>query len=271
MRRALIAAVGLAGIIGGLLTATPAAAAPSYAVSLAPVAAKADVGQRIRITGAVRGTGSAGKAVVLQRRVGTGGWQNIATTRTTKRSAFAFSHVIGTAGVQAFRVYAPRSRTVRAGISPARQLTGWRWLNLAEQPWRASNSGNAWVETGTFSLGADPGRTFPKSVSLGPESGATARFQVEFQPECTRLVTRMGWGRRSTSGTTATGAVSVNGVDAVNTTVSETTSIPVDVNPAGRIEFRASDASGSFPYVILVTPRVYCSVNSLVPFLEMAT
>lgn len=253
---------------GVVLAALPAEAARArYVVSVGVLPATADVGQPVTLTGKVRGAGSARKLVGLQRSIAGGPWTTVATTRTSRRSTYRFAVPIDTAGAQSFRVRAPRSAKRSVGYSAARSLTGWRWLNLARQPWRADNDGSAWVETGVFSLGASPGQPAADSVSLGPAPGGVARFTVPPNTACTRFRATLGWGRRSTPSTTLN--ASVSGLDIpVSQTVSASTLVPIDAAWTGKLVLQADSASANYPYVVFLTPRVHCSVNSLDGFAE---
>lgn len=185
---------------GLLISLAPSAAeaAPRYRVTAFLTTAKADVGERVVIKGRVIGPKSAGKRLIIERQLGTGAWVRAGSVRTTQTSRYRALFAVPAAGPQAYRVVAPRSKTRARGVSVARALTGWRWLDLTMQ---TRNT------TGTVTNGGAviAGVSYPKALLLG--GGAvyysvapgctTLRFDTgAVGPETGRYVSAFSWSER---------------------------------------------------------------------------
>lgn len=130
MRLRSLSLAAAAALVACLVPAGAAQAAPAtYRVSISLSASKADVGQAVRVSGAVSGPRAARKQLLVQQRIGSGAWRTVKKVRTTSRARYATSVTVTTAGAQSVRVVAPRSSLRRTGTSAVRGLTGWRWVD----------------------------------------------------------------------------------------------------------------------------------------------
>lgn len=249
------------GLVVALMPTAAEAAKPRYVVSTAVSAARADVGTPVRITGTVAGAKAARKKVYLQRRIGSGRWVTVGSTRTSRSRGYAFRHVVGTAGAQSFRVYAPRSSKRTAGVSAARTLTGWRWLYLTQQPTTIQSFGNTssnWVTTGTFP--GPGGRAVPASY----------RMQINPKNSVGITASQLGCDRfRATISTLPSvhpmRFTSFAADPAQDVTLNGGTNHVLDVGLDRRYPVIDLTFAAPIGYtdVTLGSPRLHCSVNSL--------
>lgn len=245
---ALTAAVGL---VIALVPTTAAQAAAPYRVTATISSAKADVGQRVVITGRVSGPLSARKKLLVQRKIGAGAWTTVRTVRTTKKSRYAAVVSVPTAGAQSLRVIAPRSKKRALGVSAVRNLVGWRWLDLTTQPRASSNT----VTTGPVSLA---GRTYPRAFRF---SNSGAQFTVG--AGCTTVTAGLG----RLSGATGDEAGMARWEDNTTPPVAEA-NVRLQQNAAPMtvtISVRGDSmvAIGGDQGTVAVAPRMYCPLNTL--------
>lgn len=183
MRLHTLAMTAAAGLVIALVPSTAAEAAGKrpYAVSISVSAGQADVGQRLRLTGKVTGKKSAKKTLLVQHKVGNGGWRTVTRTRTTKKSRYSTAITVSTAGVQYLRVVAPKSSKRKLGVSRIRAFTGWRWLDLTTQRHTAPAGPAA------FGPATVAGTTHPKAMTFRENGNIYA-----IDRKCTVLSARVG-------------------------------------------------------------------------------
>ncbi|WP_134741094.1 hypothetical protein [Nocardioides sp. 503] len=142
MRTKMVAALAVVvtlGLAGGGFTPAVSAEAPArkakpYVVTLKALPAQADAGQRLTLAGKVSGPENARKPVLVQRRYAGGAWVVAARATTTKRGTFSVKVPVVKGGTTSFRVLKPRSAKRAQGVSPARSLTVYQWLDVVDQP-----------------------------------------------------------------------------------------------------------------------------------------
>ena len=181
MRLRTLAVATAVGLVASLAptVAAEAAAKPIYKVSISTSAAKADVGQTVKVSGKVTGPRAARKSLAVQLKVGKGAWRTVKKVRTTTSRRYSASIKVSTAGKQYLRVVAPKTKKVRQGVSRTRGLVGWRWLDLTS---RAKSAGDS-VAVAPASVA---GTTYAKAISVSgrritfPVNGACDTFTAGF-------------------------------------------------------------------------------------------
>lgn len=160
MRLRILAVAAATALVATVAPASAAHAAKApYKVTIKISASSADVGQKVTVSGKVRGPKSAKKVILVQRKVGAGAWKTVQKTRTTKKSRYSTKVTVANTGTQQYRVVAPKSKVRKAGKSPARNLTGWRWIDLTKQ----SRLDLGEVSTGAVTLA---GTTYAKALTF---------------------------------------------------------------------------------------------------------
>lgn len=257
MHRSTIALAALVGLVAAVLVVTPAQAA-TYGVTLTVGATRADVGTKVVLSGAVSGSKAAKKTVLVQRRVGTGAWKTIAKPRTSSSKRYSYSHQVSVVGPQQFRVVAPKKGSTQVGTSPRRGFTGFTWLWLAQQPHFAGPTRTFWDATLTVG-----GVARPHSI-LSLEDGHVADWQLGGR--CDRA------DIRAAVDDAATGYASYSFLTDIPSQVASSATAqdnlrPVDVQLNKDASTLVVDSGGN-EALIIVSPRVHCSVSRLPGYVD---
>ena len=251
--------VALTVSVAPTMAAEAAPKKPTFKVSVSIRTSTADVGTSIRVSGKVSGPRAAKKRLVVQRKVGAGRWTTVRKVTTTSKRRYSTSVRISTAGAQQFRVVAPASKKARQGVSRARSLTGWRWLDVST----AGAVEN--LVRGTATL---DGRRH--SAWITPDSNQGMMFATT-AGRCDMLT--VGLGVQSTDPTDASQlmvmqATTWAGDDVVAGTMQYATvrtglvQTRVPVKPQSHAVGVMVDAD-SGAQGVMVAPRLHCSLNSL--------
>lgn len=259
----LVTAVAAAALLPVFATVSPAPAALPAAkavkVTLKDLPASSDVGKKVTIAGAAKGGKSDRTKVIVQRRYGAGGWQNVGSTRTDKRGRYSLKVALVQGGPTSFRAKAGGKS------SEAESMAVYEWLDLVDQPVLAG--GNGAVEfRRTASIG---GRSFRNSV-FGSSGGLT----VVAKPNgaCTTFEMWSGFLDEDREGQPDT-ARQEGGLTAYSTGPTAPQEFSVPVGPAVRQTLDltgarylyvqlATDQAGSAA-AVLGSPRVRCNAASL--------
>lgn len=257
--RALGAATA-ATLVVALAPTAAHAATPTYKVSISTSKASADVGQTVRVSGKVSGPRAAKKALLVQRRIGSGAWKTVSKVRTTTKRAYATNVKVATAGKQQLRVVAPKSKKVKKGVSTARNLTGWRWIDATT---------NAAIEGLTRQTATIQGRKYTGLAAAPDENGI---MFVQVDGTCDALNYSVGVEGKVDS---YAGLVLAQFADeALSTplayvekaltggTAPFSGSWPLRTD-SGFIYVALSSNSVDTERAVLVAPRLHCSVNRL--------
>ena len=267
MHRTLLAAgTAAAALVLAAVTAAPAEAA-SYAVSIKTSKTQTDVGTRFTLSGKVTGRGAGGKTVVIERKIGSGKWTKLTTTKTTSKGTYERKLTAKSVGAKQYRVVAGASSSVGRGTSAAVTVTGFTWLTLAEQPTTAQ------IATVNISRRAG-GKTYPHSIVLLGFAGSSAViWQVDKKCDgfSTSVVVDPAY---AADGDAATGDV-VSGTDPFSSpdgprvtakngtpTAFKTTTLKGADYFALALD-QTEGSEGSTPTVDLLTPKAHCSVTTL--------
>jgi len=262
--RTLVAATNVALIASLAPAAADAAPKRAYQVSIKVSRTQADVGQTIRIAGRVAGPKAAKKRLAVQRKVGHGKWRTIKKVRTTKRARYSTAVKVTAGGRQYFRVVAPKSSKRRAGVSRARALTGWRWLDLTTQPSMKPEG-----QGGVRGPVVVAGRTYPKAL--------TYRFAADMfdvSGRCTTFTATAavpdGETMPATLSTVVLKRFSGETEPKITTTPLTPGRAPVRIRAdlTGQRVLMLHPSTNSPERATVIAPRVRCSINAL-PLLTM--
>lgn len=237
------------------------AAAPAYRVAISTPRSNPDVGQALVLSGWVSGPKSAKKTLLVQRRIGAGGWTTVRRIKTTKKSRYAAVVVVPTAGAQSYRVVAPASKVRSRGISAARSLTGWRWLDATAKA--------VYDDLGPATLTIH-GKTYPKALT--PTGGGSGTLYVDTTKACDVLSYSFGTEGTTTSTSGSTTNLQLSSQLQTVLTVSGMMATGGQAPGTGRWQLRPDtafviiDVGGGGPVgqrAGIIAPRLHCSVNAL--------
>jgi len=259
MRVRTLSVAAAVGLVAWLVPTGAQAAPAAHRVSISASAAKADVGQSVRVSGKVTGARAGRTKVLVQHRVGSGAWRTVARPRTTKGGRYTASVRVTTAGAQSLRVVAPRSKTRAAGTSAVRRLTGWRWID-ATRTGAVENlrSGSVRIHGASYS-----------GLTVGPRD--SGRLLVRFDGRCNAVTYAAGVGGEMNNwalldlmqGQGATLAPALARIEpwvsGGNEPLSSTWSLRGE---SDHLEFGLFSSSQS-EHAVLISPRLHCDVNSL--------
>lgn len=254
--RTVLAALAL--VAGSVALAAPAKAA-TYGVTLTASHAQRDVGQKLTLSGKVSGAKAAGKKLAVQRRVGTGAWRTIATPRTTKTRTFSSRVTVSRTGTQQYRVVAPAAGSTQRGVSPARTVTGWTWLDLYDESYYSSGGvQRGWV--GTVNGGTPPRETLGLYSSDG-NAGSHGFVGWRSEGQCDRVTAAIGM---SDGDSTAKYVRLEAGGPAqlLEVQPSEITKVDVPLVDDAGFSLRRFEGSGG-GYVVVESPRAHCRVDRM--------
>jgi hypothetical protein len=244
-----------------LVVATTALAAPaeaaSFGVSLTLSRTKADVGKTLTASGKVTGSKAGKKLLTVQRRVGTGAWRKVGTTRTTSKGAFSYAYRVRSTGAQSLRVVAPATGSTKLGVSPARAFTGFTWVDLYDAPYQ---SGGDAVVRGPVTGWTVEGRK-PPAHTLGLTSDAYVYWNVDSRCDAWRTDVAVPDGNPGSSFTVKLSAWQT-------TVLTPTSEAPVihhlDTQLTGLNGLNVRrDESSMGGVVYLMTPQAHCSTSTL--------
>ena len=247
------------GLVVWLVPAPAHAAPATYRVSIAVSAAKADVGQSLKVTGKVTGPRAGRKQVHVQQRIGMGAWRTVKKVRTTASGRYSSAVKVTTAGAQSLRVVAPKSKVRRAGTSAARQVMGWRWIE-AVRTGAVHNlrSGSVRVHGATYS-----------GLTVAPRD--SGRLLVRFDGRCNAVSYAAGVGGEMNNwalidlmqGQGASLAPALARIEpwvsGGNEPLSSTWALRGE---SDHLEFGLFSSSQD-QRAVLISPRLHCNVNSL--------
>lgn len=267
MRLRTLAVATTVALIASLApTTTEAAPKRAYQVSIKISRTQADVGQTIRIAGRVAGPKAAKKRLAIQRKVGSAKWRTVRKVRTTSRARYSTKVKVTTAGRQYFRVVAPTSSKRRAGHSKARALTGFRWLDLTQQP-SMTPTGRGAVR-GPVTVA---GRTYPSALTY---RFAADMFDVSWR--CTTFKATAAVPDGETTPATLTTVVLKRFAGDTEPKVTPTPLAPgrapvaIRADLTGQRVLMLHPSTNSPEMATVIAPRVRCSINAL-PLLTMPT
>jgi hypothetical protein len=246
--------------------AAPAQAAkPKFVVTAAVSATNVDVGQKIKVSGAVRGSGAAKKTVRLERRVGRTAWKTVASAKTNSKGKYAFAYALRQAGAQSFRVVAPKNRKRATGASPARTVTGWRWLDLTREPWSTS----VWaVAEGGASVGlyATNHRSERVGIRMSPGEAASAGVQVGWRLRgCKTFKATFGIENRWNLTAHLEVASKIGASDESVVTAASDVTVLRALDPDDYVAVQLTNPTAVYSALIMSTPRAHCSADKLEP------
>ncbi len=262
MRLRSLAVATTAALVVTLAPAAADAAQPAYKVSVSLSKTNADIGQTVTVSGKVIGPKAARKKLLVQRKVGAGGWKTVKKVATTRQSRYTTAVTVSSAGAQQYRVVAPKSNVRRAGTSSAKALTGWRWIDP---------TATALVEDLTRSTVTVDGRAYKNALVTTPDGSGDVLISTG--NTCDALTLSVGMeGTIDSSGVayvyqatsfmagepTSVGAKMVTGNQAPPSSrwsLKPTTGFLV-------IELNAN-SEGPTQRAALISPRVHCSTNTL--------
>ncbi|WP_193611112.1 hypothetical protein [Nocardioides lijunqiniae] len=282
MRTKMVAALAVAvtlGLAGGGFTPAvsapeaPARKAKPYVVTLKALPAQADAGRRLTLAGKVSGPENARKPVLVQRRYAGGAWAVAARTTTTKRGTFSVKVPLVKGGTTSFRVLKPRSAKRAQGVSRARSLTVYKWLDIVDQPTVVQGAVALLDNDVTMN-----GRRYPGSVVAPGFSDNPVLLAVFTMGLCTTLEAQSGFADADKP--------LLGGGETQQLTLSQTTASqpptpgPLLTTPAGTVQRAVRDVTGaqiaimSFAVekteatkgdllAILGSPRVRCRADAL--------
>lgn len=136
MRKAVLALLTTTALAVGSvlpLATAEAAAKPAYKVTLKTSVASSVAERFITVSGKVAGPKAAGRNVIIQRQYGGGGWATVATAKIRANGTYAARVETPKGGTTAFRAYKAASSVRKAGLSAAKAIPVFRWINLATQ------------------------------------------------------------------------------------------------------------------------------------------
>ncbi|MEH3033915.1 MAG: hypothetical protein PGN07_07705 [Aeromicrobium erythreum] len=250
MSRRLLTTAACTALAASVLVATPAEAA-TYGVTLNLSKSTADVGQKIGLSGKVTGSKAAKKKLSVQYRLGSGSWKTVKTVTTSSKATYATTFTVKTAGTAGLRVVAPKSGSTKAGTSPARNFTGYRWLWLHQQKLIASG----YVSVDDVS---HQGKDYPHSIYLGTSSG----ILWGTRQKCDKLSASLAVP--SWAGDVSSQTVSVSSSTSGTIQADQGDPKPIDQFLSSSADYLSiSRGSGSGPSVMILSPKVHCSVNEL--------
>lgn len=184
MRRLLAGLTAIAVAATVLMILSPAEAATRYAVTAFVSTAKVDVGQSVTLRGKVTPK-ARGQKVKVQRLVG-GSWTTITRATLNRRSKYAATIKVTSAGDNRYRVVKPRSAGHKKGVSPIVTVVGWRWRSLTSLP--LADSSNATV----LASGLLGETVFRPYIELGSAAGGFARRSYVLDGKCAQIDAHVG-------------------------------------------------------------------------------
>jgi len=266
MRKVTAALLALAVAGGLVLVAFPADAATRYAVTLASSATRADVGQRVTLTGKVTPSAK-GQRVKVQWSSGTG-WTTIARPRLNRHSHYRVNVTVSSPGDNHYRVVKPKSPGRKKGVSPSVTVVGWRWRNLSSMPvWNPPGFPSQFFTV--LPSGMLGPVTYSPFIKLGTSSPQTARFTYRLDGKCERFDGHLGVVAGSADGSQLIPILRYYKVGATTSFANESFVIqrdlpdPVHVirtsafmSQLGAIQFEAN--LNALTYVAWGSAKVYC-------------
>ncbi|MEH3033916.1 MAG: hypothetical protein PGN07_07710 [Aeromicrobium erythreum] len=260
MNRSAIALAGVA-LAAGVLVAAPAEAA-TYGVTLNLSKSTADVGQKIGLSGKVSGSKAAKKKLSVQYRLGSGSWKTVKTVTTSSKATYATTFTVKTAGAAGLRVVAPKSGSTKAGTSPAKPFTGYRWLSLYDESYLSDGFiARGWDSSisGTVNGGHPPRETFAMANDDAPSGDHTfLAWRLSNQCDLFRAEAGLSDSDDTTRYLRLNGTVTER-KEVVSGEITHFEQSLVGAYSVG-LSREAGDASG---YVAVERPRAHCSLNTL--------
>ncbi|MEH3033914.1 MAG: hypothetical protein PGN07_07700 [Aeromicrobium erythreum] len=250
-RRPLVALAGVA-LAGSVLVAAPAEAA-TYGVTLDLSKVKADVGQKIGLSGKVTGSKSAKKKLSVQYRLGNGTWKTVKTVTTSSKATYATTFTVKTAGDAGLRVVAPKSGSTKAGTSPTKTFAGYRWLWLTQQSHYVA--GAMFIDSPNMVEGKDR----PRTIDLGSE-GSSASITWNLQEKCDTSDITVALNDQQNPASEQVYYETNDGGATVTATNGARTPANGVSSSSEYLTFRRGSTTRD---VLMVSPRVHCKVNEL--------
>ncbi|THV11237.1 hypothetical protein E9934_13195 [Nocardioides caeni] len=253
----LVTAVGLA--LAGSVTPQPA-----VALALAPVTItltstgshSLDAGQRVTVSGTTSAN-LRGRKVRLQRLTGSR-WVDLTTTTVSSTRSFTLSVRMTRAGAgQRLRVFAPATRTTRAGQRSAGRYDVFGWYFLID---RSPVEGS--VQEGSYGVN---GTTYANSVALARVNGlgdGPATAQYDLSRDCTRFRATVGMSDSASS--TAVWKLDVLADDLplwsrTNLRIGASHAVDLDIESGLRLRLNGARTDGGSGHLVLGDARIRCA------------
>lgn len=131
------------GLLTAALVATgmqSAHAGSAYSVTLNLSATAADINTSVTLTGKVSPRAKGKKVSIYRKNGTTGSWKKISTTKLTSKGRFTKKIKLTAGGPTFFRVAKSAAKGHAKGISPARNISVFRWRSLNDLPFAANPS-----------------------------------------------------------------------------------------------------------------------------------
>lgn len=257
MIRKLITGAAVLGVATAL-SVVPAEAA-AYGVTLKTSTVKADLNKTFTLSGKVTGSGAGSKSLIVQRKVGSGGWSNYSTVTTRSTGTYSKSFTMPSVGAKSFRVLAPKKGSTTTGTSNAVGVTGYTWLTLIDQPTTAQDA----IVNVTRTV---QGVTYRKSILLNSSFAAVWNLGGK----CDIFKTGVAVDPLAGSGA-ANEPVEANTLEkgVVKTAVAKlNTYTALTGKVSGVTGFTFSPTASNPSPVDVLTPKVHCATTALPEYYE---
>lgn len=275
MAHAAAAVVLSLGLVAGVASPSLAATKHSTAVKLSGithVATASNPGSRIVSGDKVKLTGSTstnlvGRVVRVQLKQGARWIDYTGSAKVSKAKTFSIVSRAANVGKQHYRVAFAGTSTLKSSSS-SKAATVWKWFPLVDQRVASKVEPLGWDYPHLYNQMSVAGRNYSHLLA-GHSSGETSSADFNLGYHCSVFTTIVGLGDSSTSGTTGTFTVYLDGNQAAqqaNLPVGKTATVVLDASGIFRIRlehdgFVPKPGGGAGVSPAWPTARVLCSSN----------
>jgi hypothetical protein len=246
MRKAVLVLLSTLALVLGLTVSAGAAAKPAYKVTLKTSVATSTAERFITVSGKVTGPKATGKTVTIQRHYVGGPWITVATATVRSNGKYSARVETPRGGTTSFRALKGKSSVRKAGVSAARSIPVYEWLDLAKQ----SGLHDTDVLPGVAETVG--GKTY-SSIDLYGDAGVGYKLGGL----CTKLTTIAAYSGPA-------GPTQSIDLHLVSSVVSTGTPVTVQTSLVGtrRLDIETSNFDANHK-LVLANPRVYCNASIL--------